>query len=76
MVQRWRFPAITRPFRQALYQVRLQPETPGFLAPRAFRAEVPERIDAKGNVVIPLDEAAVLRASPTTAAFGMCEHGP
>lgn len=53
---------IGRQFRQALYEVRLTPETPGFLAPRAFRLEVPERIDAKGQIIIPLDEAALLAA--------------
>ena len=61
---------IGRQFRQALYQVRLSPETPGFLAPRAFRAEVPERIDAKGRIVTPLDEAALLRAADDLVARG------
>ena len=62
---------IGRQFRQALYQVCLQPETPGFLAPRAFRGEVPERIDAKGQVVTPLDEAAFLRAADDLVARGV-----
>ena len=61
---------IGRQFRQALYEVRLTPETPGFLAPRAFRREVPERVDAKGQVIIPLDEAALLAAADDLIARG------
>ncbi|MDA1100858.1 MAG: hydantoinase/oxoprolinase family protein [Proteobacteria bacterium] len=62
---------IGRQFRQALYEVCLHPETPGFLAPRAFRGEVTERIDAKGQVVTPLDEAALLRAADDLVARGV-----
>ncbi len=61
---------IGRQFRQALYEVRLTPETPGFLAPRAFRLEVPERINAKGQIVTPLDEAALLQAADDLVARG------
>ena len=61
---------IGRQFRQALYEVRLTPETPGFLAPRAFRLEVPERIDAKGQIVTPLDETALLQAADDLVARG------
>ncbi len=61
---------IGRQFRQALYEVRLRPETPGFLAPRAFRLEIPERIDAKGQIVTPLDEAALLQAVDDLVARG------
>ncbi len=61
---------IGRQFRQALYEVRLTPETPGFLAPRTFRREVPERIDAKGQVVLPLDEAALLQAADALMEMG------
>ncbi len=37
---------------------------------RDFRIEVPERLDAEGNVVIPLDEAAVERAARDLLARG------
>ena len=53
---------VGRQFRNAMYDVILQPETPGFLAPGALRKEVPERISGTGAVVTPLDEAALGRA--------------
>ena len=62
---------IGRQFRQALYAVCLHPETPGFLAPRAFRSEVAERIDAKGQIVTPLDETALLQAADDLVARGV-----
>ena len=62
---------IGRQFRQALYQVRLEPETPGFLSPRADRGEVSERIDAKGQIVVPLDETAFLAAADELVAKGV-----
>ena len=45
---------IQRSYRQALYD--LQWEKPGPLVPRDLRLEVNERIDAKGHVLVPLDE--------------------
>jgi N-methylhydantoinase A/oxoprolinase/acetone carboxylase beta subunit len=42
-----------------MYELRLQPETPVFLAPGARRAEVRERITATGEVLIPLDEVSL-----------------
>ena len=42
------------------------------LIPREWRLEVPERMDAEGEVVTPLDEAAVRRAAEALAAAG-CE---
>lgn len=42
------------------------------LIPRELRLEVPERMDADGNVVIPLDEEAVAEAARTLIAAG-CE---
>jgi N-methylhydantoinase A len=42
------------------------------LIPRERRLEVPERMDAEGSVVTPLDEAAVSRAVAALAADG-CE---
>lgn len=40
------------------------------LVPRELRLEVPERMDADGNVVIPLDEAAVATAVETLLERG------
>lgn len=42
------------------------------LVPRQWRLEVPERMDADGEVVIPLDEAAVRQAAEQLKAAG-CE---
>ncbi|MDF1749753.1 MAG: hydantoinase/oxoprolinase family protein [Alphaproteobacteria bacterium] len=42
------------------------------LIPRDLRMEVPERMDVDGNVVIPLDEAAVKQAAEALVAQG-CE---
>ena len=44
-----------RQMRHAMYDLRLQPETPVFLAPGARRAEVRERVSAQGEVLTPLD---------------------
>ncbi len=41
-----------------MYDLAIEPETPGFLAPRRRRLGVPERLDARGQVLVPLDEAA------------------
>ncbi|MCG8692793.1 MAG: hydantoinase/oxoprolinase family protein, partial [Minwuiales bacterium] len=53
---------IGRQMRQAMYDLVLEPETPVFLAPGRYRKEVPERLDAEGQVLVPLDEAAVVAA--------------
>jgi N-methylhydantoinase A/oxoprolinase/acetone carboxylase beta subunit len=53
---------IGRQMRHQMYDLVLQPETPVFLAPGRFRKEVTERLDAKGNTLIALDEASVVRA--------------
>src|SRR5689334_10782661 len=53
---------IGRQWRQALYRVILEPETPVFLAPGKFRKEVRERVSASGEIVTPLDEESVLAA--------------
>jgi N-methylhydantoinase A len=42
------------------------------LIPRELRLEVPERVDAEGEVVVPLDEEAVRRAARRLRALG-CE---
>ncbi len=63
---------IGRQLRTAIYKLDLDPETPGFLAPGARRAEVPERLSAAGEVVVPLDEDVVLAAADRLVAEG-CE---
>ena len=62
---------IGRQFRTAMYSVILEPETPGFLAPGKYRFEVGERISAQGEVLVPLDEAAVTRAAQALLAQGV-----
>lgn len=69
----------TKGFRDSLElgrRTRPQPYglTGGFkpLVPRQWRLEVPERMDADGEVVIPLDEAAVRAAAITLKEAG-CE---
>ncbi|HEX6957451.1 MAG TPA: hydantoinase/oxoprolinase family protein [Ferrovibrio sp.] len=69
----------TRGFRDSLElgrRTRPQPYglTGGFepLVPRQWRLEVPERMDADGEVVVPLDEAAVRAAAERLKAAG-CE---
>jgi N-methylhydantoinase A/oxoprolinase/acetone carboxylase beta subunit len=63
---------IGRQLRTAIYDLELNPETPVFLAPGARRVEVPERLSASGEVVIPLDEDAVAAAADCLVAEG-CE---
>lgn len=53
---------IGRQMRHQMYDLVLRPETPVFLAPRRYRREVRERLDARGHVLIPLDEDSVQRA--------------
>lgn len=45
--------------RSKLYDLFLDPETPGFIAPRRVRQGVEGRIDAEGREVVPLDERGV-----------------
>jgi N-methylhydantoinase A/oxoprolinase/acetone carboxylase beta subunit len=54
---------IGRQSRHDVYSVMLKPETPTFLVPGALRREVPERIAATGEVIVPLDENAVREAA-------------
>jgi N-methylhydantoinase A len=44
-------------------------DRPEPLAPRAFRFEVPERVDASGNVIRPLDEKRVSELTATLRAL-------
>jgi N-methylhydantoinase A len=62
---------IGRQSRHNVYSVMLTPETPAFLAPGALRREVPERIAATGEVLVPLDEQAVRREADALAAEGV-----
>jgi N-methylhydantoinase A/oxoprolinase/acetone carboxylase beta subunit len=53
---------IGRQMRQNMYGLILEPETPIFLAPGAYRREVRERIAANGAVIEPLNENDVIEA--------------
>src|SRR5690606_15874280 len=44
---------------------------PGFLAEGQYRFEVPERVSATGEIIIPLDEAAVVEAVDQLAELGV-----
>ena len=50
---------IGRQMRREMYEVRLAPQTPVFLAPRSMRLGVRERIGPRGEVIEPLDETSV-----------------
>ncbi|MBI3979953.1 MAG: hydantoinase/oxoprolinase family protein, partial [Chloroflexi bacterium] len=60
---------IARQMRPSLYD--LQFEKPRPLVPRYYCFGIPERLDARGNVVIPLDEEAVRRAAEQLRAEGV-----
>ena len=60
---------IGRQVRPHLYDYTIRTPTP--LVPRECRLEAPERIDAAGNVLVPLDEAAVAAAADALAAQGV-----
>src|SRR5262245_17832451 len=62
---------IGRQLRKDVYRVILEPETPVFLAPRRYRKEIPERLDATGAVILPLDEEAVQRAADELVKEGI-----
>jgi N-methylhydantoinase A len=53
---------IGRQKRSELYNLFIDPETPGFLAPRRRRIGIRERVAADGSVLIPLDEGGVRAA--------------
>lgn len=53
---------IGRQMRQEMYNLHINPVTPTFLAPRQMRLGVPERLSAKGEILMPLNEGAVLGA--------------
>lgn len=62
---------IGRQIRTTLYDVILEPETPVFLAPGVCRIEIDGRIDASGEILIPLDEKAVVAAAKFLVAEGV-----
>ena len=53
---------IGRQKRSRMYDLFLDPETPGFLAPRRRRIGITERVGGDGEVVTPLDEAQLADA--------------
>ncbi|MEZ5852891.1 MAG: hydantoinase/oxoprolinase family protein [Hyphomicrobiaceae bacterium] len=62
---------IGRQIRRQMYDLNLSPETPGWLAPGARRVEVAERIDARGEVLAPLDMASLEAAIAKLKAEGV-----
>ena len=56
---------IGRQMRRQMYDLRLKPETPGWLAPGARRVEVKGRIGADGQELMPLDESSIAAAIDT-----------
>ncbi len=61
---------IGRQMRREMYEVRLDPQTPVFLAPRAMRIGVRERVGPGGEVIEPLDEDSVRAALDRLVAAG------
>ena len=48
--------------RRSMYDLDIDAQTPVFLSPKRYRVGVPERLDAAGKVVKPLDETFIARA--------------
>jgi N-methylhydantoinase A len=57
--------------RSRMYDLDMDPETPTFLAPRRRRVGIRERLDARGRVLTPLDEAGVRAAVAGLAGQGV-----
>jgi len=57
--------------RSRMYDLDMDAETPTFLAPRRHRVGIRERMDAKGQVLTPLDEAQVRSAVARLLADGV-----
>jgi N-methylhydantoinase A/oxoprolinase/acetone carboxylase beta subunit len=57
--------------RSRMYDLDMDPETPTFLAPRRRRIGIRERLDARGAVLTPLDEAQVRREVAALRARGV-----
>jgi N-methylhydantoinase A/oxoprolinase/acetone carboxylase beta subunit len=49
--------------RSRMYDLAMDPEVPTFLAPRRRRFGIRERLDARGQVLVPLDEDGVRRTA-------------
>src|SRR5689334_1036009 len=62
---------IGRQMRRSMYDLKLKPETPVFLAPGSRRKEVRERVAAGGEVLVPLDEAGVRACADALVADGV-----
>src|SRR5580704_8633903 len=62
---------IGRQMRHRMYDLVLQPETPGFLAPGARRKEVRERVAADGSVVFPLGDDELRQRAAELVADGV-----
>ncbi len=57
--------------RSRMYDLEMDPETPSFLAPGRRRVGIRERLDARGAVLVPLDEGQVRAAVQTLRAQGV-----
>ena len=57
--------------RSRMYDLAMDPETPTFLAPRRRRVGVRERLDARGHILVPLNEADVRTAVQGLRAQGV-----
>ena len=57
--------------RARMYDLDMDPETPTFLAPRRRRVGIRERLDARGRVLIPLDEDHVRAETARLRAQGV-----
>jgi N-methylhydantoinase A/oxoprolinase/acetone carboxylase beta subunit len=57
--------------RSRMYDLSMDPEVPTFLAPRRRRLGIRERLDARGTLLVPLDEAAVTGAVATLREQGV-----
>jgi len=57
--------------RSRMYDLEMDPETPSFLAPGRRRVGIRERLDARGAVLVPLDEGQVRAAVQTLRSQGV-----
>lgn len=62
---------IGRQMRHRMYDMVLNAETPGFLAPGRYRKEVAGRVAADGSILVALDEDAVAKAVDELVADGV-----
>ena len=57
--------------RSRMYDLAMDPETPTFLAPRRRRVGIRERLDAKGRVLVPLNDDEVRESVQALRAQGV-----